>query len=230
MSGFLARFLVFEGENHVPYPNEEGGSLDIPSGIISLLDRINTGATAGGHITFPMAESPITRPVPYRVQYAPDGAEQFALELGIAQADSQNATKGKPINSIIARTVEQIQKLALIKAVANYPEGPSIRLVDLKWAKLVHDEIVRNMARQIDESIADNDHEAALNKVKKAVKHYTDEAEACSLSNLARACQSIPSRLRNDLIGQLVDMGDVEPIMVPIKAGRPAQYYRWIGE
>jgi hypothetical protein len=168
------------------------------------------------------------KPNVYRLGYASNEARDYAAALSIEETELCRANHGRPIVSLLGRTFEQVQKLALIKAVARAPDAPQIKLADLEWGRLIYDLIVERMKRAIEDNIADTDHEVHVKAIAKLIRDATKlDPDGATSTMLATRYQKINANMRKDILATLVESGQVEITAPGIGAGRPTFRYKW---
>ncbi len=117
--------------------------------------------------------------------------------------DLSRALRGAPDveRTIIARRVENVSKLALIRAISREPRRPEITAVDLQWAGLLVDHCQRPLLRDADRYIADNQIEANHKKVLEIIR----QERRIGKSALCRRTQFVLGRERDQIIQTLID-------------------------
>ena len=228
LDGTLGRMLVFESEQNYPMPRAVSGANVIPADLLDILKQVDKGVE--GHKHFPAGDSAVSVPNPYVVGYASTAARSFADDMAVEETNLCRKYDGRPITSLYGRTCEQVQKLALIKAVAANPHRPQLRLCDLEWGAGVYQLVVQRMATAVEQNISDNDYEASLKKMAKVIRDATDaDPRGASMSDVTRRCQSIDGKRRRDIIESLMEGGEVEMFLGENSGGRIPRFYRWIG-
>jgi hypothetical protein len=87
------------------------------------------------------------------------------------------------------------------------------------------------MASAIEHNIADNDYEGALKKLGRVVRDATErDPRGIINSELTRRCQSIDARKRRDIVDSLQEAGQIDIQLLADTGGRPARWFKWIGE
>jgi hypothetical protein len=124
-----------------------------------------------------------------------------------------------PLASIIARTLENTLKCALIAAVADNPEAPLIECRHLEWASLLVNHCVTTVLAAVEDEVADSGAEIAKKRLLRTVK---DAGGTIDKGDIVRRTQFLRARERNELLQDLIDGGQL--LMVSENqegAGRP---------
>jgi hypothetical protein len=157
VGGLLGRCLLFESES-LPYPEDRAATLTPSDELLEAIKAVHAGVP--GHQHFAMGgETPNVQPTPYMVPWASKDAALFFKELGIIETDRMISMKGSVAQALYGRMRENVQKIALIKAVArDVPAGrpPAITWGDLQWASRVFERCMADMEKSLVENVADN--------------------------------------------------------------------------
>jgi len=227
--GSLARWLIFQTDNHYPDRAATDGVISIPPSVIDTMQRIVKGAEGhdyGGDLAMMMGGD--AAPTPYTVPMAPDTEGPMAA-LHSQQMDwlRQAATTG--LNSIIARLEENAIKVALIKAVSRDPARPVITGADVEWAHLVVRHCTETMLAESRDRIADNQTEAHHKRLLRVIR--TAGADGITAKQLARTAQWVKSRERGEILYSLMESGQVVKDEIRTgKAGRATTVYRAVDD
>jgi hypothetical protein len=231
VGGLLGRCLLFESEA-LPYPKDHAAGLTFSDELIEAVKAVHQGVP--GHNHFPLgAETAINHPSPYMVPWATKDAAEFYSQLGIIETDRMKSMRGSVAQALYGRMRENVQKIALIKAVArDVPEGrpPAITWGDMQWASRVFERCMGDMERSLVENVADNDYQADRNRLAKAIRTVSErDPRGATKSQIIRACQSIPARRRDEILEQLEEAGDVRKEIAGAIAGmgRPTTRFLW---
>jgi hypothetical protein len=224
VDGSLARFLVFQTNDDVPDRSKRPKPVgDVPAELIEALREIVTGVPghARGNIAA-LVEGPMIVPDPYPVQMAPD-AEQLFDALDAELTAQQREAIGTNRSAVLARVWENTAKVALIKAVSANPQAPVIRLEDAEWARIVVDRCVTTMISEAERHIAENKTQAYHQKVLRLIQ--AAGGRGLSRNEITRRTQFLERKQREDILGALVEAGQVE-LAIETTAGRQAAIYR----
>jgi hypothetical protein len=229
VGGLLGRCLLFESES-LPYPHDRAASLTFSDELIAAVKAVHAGVP--GHQHFPaIGEGPNITPTPYLVPWATKDAAEFYHALGIIETDRMISMKGSVAQALYGRMRENVQKIALIKAVArDVPEGrpPAITWGDMQWASRVFERCMIDMEKSLIENVADNEYQADRNRLAKAIRAVSErDPRGATKSQIIRACQSVPSRRREEILEQLEEAGDVRKEIVGAMVGRATTRYLW---
>ncbi|MFZ1413008.1 MAG: PriCT-2 domain-containing protein [Defluviicoccus sp.] len=225
--GSLARFLVFQTDDDYPEENDATGIRTSPPHLLEALALIASGGgrKPAGNLAG-MTPGPETAPDPRTVTAAPEAREMFrALKAEVTGLLRE--ARGTPFTSILARIAENAWKVALIRAVAFDPAAPAIRDIDADWAI----RLVRHCADltmlEVDRHVADNPTEANHKRVLGIIRNAGDGG--LTKSELIRRTQFLDKRQRDDLIGALVESGQLGTALRPTST-KPVMVLRIVGE
>jgi predicted metal-binding transcription factor (methanogenesis marker protein 9) len=166
------------------------------------------------------------------VGWASKDAAEFYKQLGIIETDRMISMKGSVAQALYGRMRENVQKIALIKAVArDVPEGrvPAITWGDLQWASRVFERCMLDMEHALVENVADNEYQSDRNKLAKSHPAVSErDPRGATKSQIIRACQSIPARRRDEILEQMEEAGDVRKTVTAALVGRSSSTrYVW---
>jgi hypothetical protein len=229
VDGSLARFLVFQTDDDYPEENEATGIRTSPPALLDALRLIADGGkrSPAGNLAG-MTPGPETAPDPLTVPTCPDARELFRDLQRDTTAQLREA-RGTQYTAILARIAENAAKLALIRAVSFDPAAPVIRAIDAEWAAGLVRHCADHTITQVEENVADNAVEANHKRVLGIVR--SAGTAGLTKSELIRRTQFLDKRQRDDLIGVLVESGQLgtalrptstKPVMVVRIAGAEA--------
>jgi hypothetical protein len=229
VGGLLGRCLLFESDT-LPYPEDRAATLTPSDDLLKAIKAVHAGVP--GHQHFAMGgETCNDHPTPYMVPWASKDAALFFKELGITETDRMISMKGSVAQALYGRMRENVQKIALIKAVArDVPAGrpPAITWGDLQWASRVFERCMADMERSLVENVADNEYQSDRNKLAKVIRTVSErDPRGATKSQVIRSCQSIPSRRRDEILDQLEEAGDVRKTVTAAVVGRASTRYVW---
>lgn len=203
IDGSLARMLIFESENHYPDPQHDLISNEPPTDLVALMEAVAKGAD--GSTPFPLGNAASAIPKPWTVSYATPQAEARARAMREEQIDMLRRHQGTHLTGIIARLAENAAKVALIKAITDNPGSPQITVTDLDWGMGIASRSVQTLIHAVKERVADNEYEATLKRVHKAI---ADAGSAGIDGNkLSRRTQGVDRRKRADILAHLEEAG-----------------------
>ncbi len=227
-SGFLNRFLVFEGDPNAtldPELLDKIPSFDPPIDIADHLKRAYDAIPRNPKVED--WEMSATKPVLYDIDIEPDALEVFKTVQ--AEQENRRLDKQEPYPDLWVRLFENTMKVAMVRAIADCPAFPSIKLHHVEWARDIVAWCVRNMSRQLAEQLADNERE----RVVKSIYQYISEAGATGRARhqVTRKFQRVNKRDRNEMLADLVEMGVVASTMkVSEKSKKPTEVYIAVGK
>jgi hypothetical protein len=224
VDGSLARFLVFQTDDDVPDRNRQPKPMgDVPARLVATMQAIVAGVPGHGRGNLAaLVEGRMIVPDPYPVPMAPD-AEQLFDALDVELTARQREAIGTNRSAVLARVWENTAKVALIKAVSANPGGPVIRLEDAEWARVVVDRCVTTMITEAERYIAENRTQAYHQKVLRLIRGAGERG--LSRNEITRRTQFLDRKQREDILGALVEGGDVE-LEIRGTERRPAAVYR----
>lgn len=139
-------------------------------------------------------------------------------------ASFATATEKRGAPAVLRRVAENAAKIALISAVGRDPRNPKINEFDFaighaiaRWSAI---ETIRNIAIHI----ADNHHEADLNRIEDAIRKAGKRG--IRRTELGRRSRAIKRRDLNEILEQLIESNDVVRVEgSPTGKGRPEQRF-----
>lgn len=207
--GFLARCLIFESRHEVARPKART-DVSVPA---PLLARVNALADFMPPVNF--AEGNL-RPTPAPVVIGKtEEAERDFYQWADRYHDLRNAhlRDDEGLSSIYGRAAEHAHKLALIHAVSLRGANPeTVDKNDVAWACALVDRIVGNMARQLENSLADSEFQKFGQRAMKAIRNYMAKrpgspgAPRWYIENYLKGCRSA---LVDEIITKLERTGDI---------------------
>ncbi len=224
IDGSLARFLVFQTDHDVPDRNRRPKPIgNVPADLIEALQAIVAGVAGHGRGNLAtLVEGPMIVPDPYPVPMAPE-AEQLFDQLDEVLTARQREAVGTNRSAVLARVWENTAKVALIKAVSANPQAPVIQLEDAEWARIVVERCVTTIITEAERHIAENRTQAYHQKVLRLIQGAGERG--LSRNEITRRTQFLDRKQREDILGALVEAGQVE-LDIETTAGRQAAIYR----
>lgn len=227
VDGSLARFIVFQSEDDYPEENDAAGIRTSPP---ELLDALNLIARGGGRQPAGnlagMTPGPETAVDPLTVPLTPEARALFAGFKRDNTAKLREA-RGTLFTSILARIAENAWKVAMIRAVAADPVAPVIRAVDAAWAIALVRHCAEHTMLEVERNVADNPVEANHKRVLGIIR--AAGSSGLTKNDLVRRTQFLDKRQRDDVIGTLVESGQIGTAMRG-SATRPAMVFRVVPE
>lgn len=223
VDGSLARFIVLQSEDDYPEENDAAGIRTSPP---ELLDALNLIASGGGRQPAGnlagMTPGPETAVDPLTVPLTPEARALFAGFKRDNTAQLREA-RGTLFTSILARIAENAWKVAMIRAVGADPVAPVIRAVDAAWAIALVRHCAEHTMLEVKRNVADNPVEANHKRVLGIIR--TAGAAGLTKNELARRTQFLDQRQRTDIVGSLVEAGQVVTALRP-SATKQAMIFR----
>lgn len=207
--GFLARCLIFESRHEVERPRART-DISVPA---ALLDAVNALADFMPPMSF--AEGNL-RPVPAPLLIGKtEEAERIFYRWADAYHELRNAhlRDDEGLASVYGRAAEHAHKLALIHAVSLRGAAPEVvDAADVAWACALTDQVVGNLARRLETSLADSEFQKFGQRVMKAVRNYmirhpaSPGAPRWYIENNLKGCRSA---LVDEVLLKLQRTGDI---------------------
>ncbi|MDG4601418.1 MAG: DUF3987 domain-containing protein [Defluviicoccus sp.] len=223
VDGSLARFIVLQSEDDYPEENEAAGIRTSPPDLLDALNLIESGGgrQAAGNLAG-MTPGPETALDPLTVPMTPEARSLFRAFKHDNTARLREA-RGTLYTAILARIAENAWKVAMIRAVAADPVAPAIRAVDAAWAIALVRHCAEHTMLEVERNIADNPVEANHKRVLGIIR--TAGVAGLTKNELARRTQFLDQRQRTDIVGSLVEAGQVVTALRP-SATKQAMIFR----
>ncbi|MFZ1413259.1 MAG: DUF3987 domain-containing protein [Defluviicoccus sp.] len=223
VDGSLARFIVLQSEDDYPEENEAAGIRTSPPDLLDALNLIANGGgrQAAGNLAG-MTPGPETAVDPLTVPMTPEARSLFRAFKHDNTARLREA-RGTLYTAILARIAENAWKVAMIRAVAADPVAPAIRAVDAAWAIALVRHCAEHTMLEVERNIADNPVEANHKRVLGIIR--AAGSAGLTKNELARRTQFLDQRQRTDIVGSLVEAGQVVTALRP-SATKQAMIFR----
>jgi len=223
IDGFLSRWLIFESKD---YTMEEEAPekvfSEIPQYMIDICkywkEQPFYAEKGGGNI----ADG--TRVVP-RVVYATSAAnaylKSFATEM--RKKAMQAELEGKSSGAIWSRAGEHARRLALVAH-----EGDQIELKVAEWAVNLAKFCCNYMAMAIEDYVSSTELESITKRILRSIR---DKSRSMSdpwttRADLSRSFQGVQARVRNEILGSLIERGEIVEEKTVKTGGRPSLRYK----
>jgi hypothetical protein len=213
--GLLGRMLVFEaGQRYVPIATPESSA---PGAEIMDPVRWWCDFQPGGNLT---GESQ-GNPQPIQAAYTPDAAKR--IDGHFAEICRRREGEDDTRAALWSRTTGKTAKLALLFACSREVVGPliAITLDDVNRAIMVSNWLTRRMLYQAYRHVARNEREGNHKRILRML------TTRMSKSELSRKTQWLSRREREEILGELIETGEVE-MVVEKTATKPLTYLRTI--
>ena len=207
--GFLARCLIFESRHEVERPRART-DISVPA---ALLDAVNALADFMPPMSF--AEGNL-RPLPAPILIGKtEEAERIFYRWADRYHELRNAhlRDDEGLASVYGRAAEHAHKLALIHAISLRGAAPEVvDAADVAWACALTDQVVGNLARRLETSLADSEFQKFGQRVMKAVRNYmirhpaSPGAPRWYIENNLKGCRSA---LVDEVLLKLQRTGDI---------------------
>jgi len=217
-NGTLSRILLVPPFEE--YPNSQlPEMLPPPEDIVKdLLDSVSVIPHGAGNLTN-IPTIPNSAVVPVIVDWEAAAFEEYskAKEWQLYQSRSDDA--------LWVRFSEIVLKIGMIEAIARDPCAPVLTLEIFKMAHALAKWSFNYTADLLYREVAENEIEAAHKKILNLISK--SGAEGMNGTQLAKACQGMKARDRNEILQTLVEAGDVlEEVVKNPGSGRERRIYR----
>lgn len=215
--GFLPRILCFNSDD--PDPDQQGVADKTPPK--AMIETIQKWAARAIN-AYPVGNLD-TDPNPLWVDATPDAQIVFD---GFLEANRVRKAKvrGSGIDAMWARADEHAWRLALILACGVDFESPVIDRAHAEWACELVAFLIDRTVLEIDDNIAENEHEGSVKRVLK----FIASKGAVGKEELMRKFRNLKADALGAIISTLQQTGDVEQRVVTGK-GRPKILIEFIG-
>ena len=217
-NGTLSRILLVPPFEE--YPNAQLPELQPPPEDIvkDILDSVSVIPHGAGNLTnIPTLPNSVVAPV--IVDW-----EGTAFEM-YSQTKDWQLQQSRGDDALWVRFSEIVLKIAMIEAIARDPCAP---VVTGEIFQMSHDLAKWSFCYTADllyREVAENDIEAAHKKILNLIRN--SGAEGMNGTQLAKACQGMKARDRNEILQTLVESGDIlEEVVKNPGAGRERRIYR----
>jgi hypothetical protein len=224
--GSFARWLIFNSDTPIPDPVRSPQPINlVPESLSDGLRAIAAG-TEGWRKQDSVFMGAIGNPTPHLVPYTLEAA-RFLWDFKAEVIERQRANIGTPQSAVLARIVEHVIKLALLRAVSTSPARPVITLADVCWAQAIVEHCTGRMIADADRYVADNETEATYKNILEIIR--TGGSKGIERWRLSRAMKKLKSKELRDFVQSMVDANLVEVIEKKTD-GRPAVFFRALRE
>ncbi|HEX6010679.1 MAG TPA: hypothetical protein VFY87_02520 [Geminicoccaceae bacterium] len=237
--GSMARHLFFKSGND--YPDNVRGVPHFEKRLPEMVERAERviGASQGNvalfsHIaslkacyTEPDKKGSRTRLQPLEPQLItlPVDADAAAELDCLSDEQTVMLRQADSCGALIGRMVEHATRLALICAVSESPEAPTMTARHVLWGEAVAKWSLDTALRAAAEHVADTPHQANRNKLLRDVRRVS-KGGWVTARDVTRASTWSNSRDRGLLLFELVDLGLVEKRPAPRVSGQATSEYR----
>lgn len=216
-NGTLSRILLvppFEDYPDVQIPERN----DVPEDLIDDLRNTYQVAPNGvGNLTN-VQTLPGSAVVPMTVEWEDTAFAEYSRVRQWQLENSRNE------DALWVRYTEITVKIAMIEAIARDPAAPIVTFDIFKMANDLARWSFNYTADLITKEVAENEIEASHKRILNFIRKSD---EGMSMTQLAKVCQGMKARDRNEILHTLMESGDiVEEIVKPIGGGRDRKVYR----
>lgn len=214
-NGFFARMLIFESEKRAE--GQEPQIKEMPERIVTTAQWWADYAPTPGNL---ISQYPVPAIVPhsedaskYLIEARRDGDVQYA------KAESDGNVVG---TTVWGRVSEQIRKLALVYAVSENHESPTIGLQAVKWAARLVMHQTRRMLHMAQAHVAENPFHAECLKL---MEKLQDAPKKTMTHSVLLKRMKMDTQTFTKIVQTLSQQGDIE-IDTSATKGRPKREYR----
>lgn len=225
IDGFLARWLIFESKDYTMEEiNHDDILAEIPESLMEICqywkDHPFSNDGLGGNM------SDIAKASPRLVKCTPAAAaylNDFATEM--RKLAMQHELSGDSGGSAIwSRAAEHARRLALVAC-----EGDVIELNVVEWAVALARYCCQYMASAIEDYVSSSELESQTKRVLRLIKEKTKNPETwVTRADITKAFQGVQMRTRMEILGSLIERGEISEHKSPGSLGRPTLKYRAI--
>jgi hypothetical protein len=220
--GSFARWLIFNSDTPIPDPVRSPKPISVvPESLSDGLKAIAAG-TEGWRKQDSVFMGAIGNPTPHLVPFTLE-AERLLWDFKAEVIERQRANIGTPQSAVLARIVEHVIKLALLRAISANPAAPVITLAGVRWAQAIVEHCTGRMIADADRYVADNPYEASLKRVRGVISRAGDVG--IHHSALLRSNINLKAKELRDVLQALFEAGMIEVVTQP-SATKPATVYR----
>ena len=123
--------------------------------------------------------------------------------------------------ALLARKLEQAQKIAMIQAIARNPEKPFIDFDDLHFGLSLADYSMHQLDKVLNKSLATNQTEANVKRVKSIIH----DARKMKKRELTRKTQFLRPRELNDILNMLLQSEEIKKYAEKQQSGQIVEFY-----
>lgn len=213
MDGLLARIILINVDGpKAPRREPETGPREVPADLVEACQRL-AGAHSVGNLARVRGDAPEPRIVSF------DEAGREALRLF---TDKMDAAEEGSSESPLTRVREHALKLALTVAVGVDPDAPLITAEIFDWAARLALLSAVTLMREARDRIADNEREAAYNRILGLIRKAGRDGLAPGALN--DKCRAVDARMRQQILADLEESGRVVRVKgIGGKKGRPME-------
>lgn len=224
IDGFLGRWLIFESKDYtMEEETNEQVFAGIPQDMIDICkfwkEQPFNSSPNQGNIADVMTV------VPRLIECTPAAAAHlkgFATEMRKKARTCELA--GEAAGSIWSRAGEHARRLALVAH-----EDDKVDLNAAEWGVKMAQFSCEYMATAISDYVSSTELESQTKRMLRSIKEKTKTMDTwVTRADITRSFQGLPSRTRMEIIGSLVERGDITEEKAQNKMGRPSFRYRAI--
>lgn len=226
-NGFIARFVLFESEDHnPPYRHVDVDAQQPPHELVEALDRWRPDMTHDlAYLASLGSDAP--PPDPFRVPATEAAARVFRdVETFARERDDELRKAGRTAGTVLFRRLhEQSIQFALIRAAGRGdPSAATIERDDAEWGASLALWCIEHMLERVEEHVGESDYGR---RVKKAAS-FIEGAGVVRLADFTLKFKNWTGRERDDVLETLEHSGMIERVAGERTGrGRPAVSLRW---
>lgn len=218
--GTLNRFLIIEGDSKAKKRSRVAARAGVP---VDIIEGIKAIQQARGDITDHARYTSSDGSGSYlkSLPWCPDGSETVFTDYSDRIEQICEDDPGKA--DFMVRSPEMAVRIATIIAAGR--GNPNVQRSDIEYAIAMVDQSAKWMMDGAQSYMAENEHEANVRKVLRAIRKYSRVKHETLLKNL----KSIRARDLKEILQTLRESGEIHVIEIKT-AGRPKIEYQWRGE
>lgn len=219
VDGFLARFLVFEATGYTVEPEENiNDSMTPPDDLVAEYSNWKDAASncnPQGNMDGAM------RIAPRVVPYSPEAKALIKeYELRMRRITLSPEAIAATTSPIYARSAEHAMKLSLVAH-----DGDAIGEEAMVWAIAVADYCTALMLKAVKQNVSSSDFERLQKRVLRVISEK--KGEWITHTEVSKKTQEMPSRIRQEVIQNMVDGGVIEMVQENPPGGMGAKLKRY---
>lgn len=222
IDGFLSRWLIFESKDYTMEELDRTNSfIDIPAELMEVCkywkEQPFNSEPDQGNLSDAM------RVVPRLIKCSESAnAHLKAFATETRKLAMQLELSGEPTGAIWSRAGEHARRLALVAC-----EGDTVELKVAEWAVALARYCCTYMSNAIGDYVSSSELESQTKRILRAIKDKGRVSEGwVSRADLTRGFQGVPARTRNEILGSLIERGEITEEKMQSNGGRAKLRYR----
>lgn len=225
IDGFLGRWLIFESKDYTMEEEERDETIcDIPQAMIDLCKYWKDHAWNSTPKVEGEGNLADTKIVPRHIPCSPEAKACLkAFNKETRKLAMQAELSGDNTGSIWSRAGEHARRLALVAH-----EGEEISLKVAEWAVALARFSCQYMSGAIADYVSSSELEAQTKRVLRVIKTKSKDGGWVTRADITRSFQGVPGRTRMEILGSLVERGEIIEDKMANTGGRVKLRYQAI--